>query len=425
MLNVVYLSQIIGRPVIDADGKRIGIVTDLSLATRGDYFPEIDSIVFKWKGVTKKICWAAVNRFSDAVYLAKPENKTCLATSTKKDMLLSKLLLDKQLVDTNGLKVVRVNDIALAEVNNRFSVISFDVGIKGLLRRLGLRRISEYLHLADKLIPWSYVAPVQSEIQHIHLQKPRQDVGNMRPAEIATVLEELSHSERQHILTQLDAETAAEALGKATPELQKSVFENLDKTKAARLLNSITPNKAADMLAVISDQKRGEILAEMDAGAAKVAREIMEFKSNTAGSIMSTNVFSIPEDLTVAQTIERIRENDEINALYSLYVVDAKDRLVGVLPVMDLIRAKPTDKVVNVMIKRPKIIRVFTSTTIEEVAELIARYDLLAVPVVDSRHRLRGRVKADDVIDFIIPPAWRKRLPRISAKQNSLPNNQQ
>ncbi|MGB9576908.1 MAG: magnesium transporter MgtE N-terminal domain-containing protein [Candidatus Micrarchaeia archaeon] len=415
MFNIVYLSQLLGKRVVDATGKKIGRLADLTLAPVGDYFPEIDCLVVKGRGRQRKIKWQEVHRFTDAIYLSKTADEASLQPLKKKDALLAKLLLDKQIVDTNGLKVVRVNDVALAEVNNKFSVISFDVGFKGLLRRMGLRRVGEYLGLADALIPWSYVAPLQPQIQLIKLKKPRQDVSNLRPAEIASVLEELGHSERQQILAQLDNATAAEALRKATPELQKSVFEALEAEKAARLLGSLSPNQSADMLAVVSPEKREEILSKMEERAAKITREIMGFKSNTAGSIMTTEFISVQDNATCGEALNKIRENPELPP-YSIYVVDSRNRLVGVAPIIDLIRAKPSEPIANVMLKRPKIIRVHVNTPISQAAELIAKYDLLAVPVVDSKYRLRGRVKADDIIDVIIPPAWRKRLPRISTK---------
>jgi CBS domain-containing protein len=418
---MLYLSQAIGRPVRDRDGEPIGTVDDLIVAV-GPPYPPVTGLVVKTGRRKIFVPWSSVASFDGSgARLATRTIDIGKFRQRPNEILLRADLMDKQIVDIDGRKVVRVNDLRLDEIEGRLHLVAVDVGTAGLLRRLGIegayRIIARNLGLPipERYIDWQDVDPVESSIASIKLRVPHAGLRHLHPADLATIIDQLAPKDRAGVMAALDDEAAAEALEEMAPETQVEVIEDLAPERAADILEEMSPDDAADLVADLSDQARAEILALMERDEAEEVRELLGYPEDTAGGIMTTEFVAVPDHLTAAQTIDRLRELEpDAETIYYVYVTDDEGRLVGVLSLRDLIVAKPDTPIRQVMIRDPVAVRVLDHE--DEVAAVVARYNLLAVPVVDDEGHLVGIVTVDDAIDTILPTAWKKRLPKLFAR---------
>ncbi|HEY3218109.1 MAG TPA: CBS domain-containing protein, partial [Candidatus Limnocylindria bacterium] len=330
-------------------------------------------------------------------------------------------LMDKQVVDTHGAKVVRVNDLQLSEVDGQLRLVGADVGLRGLLRRVGAEGLAERLFgmagrkLPRGIIPWHLVEPLNTPEAKVRVTVPRTKLALLHPADIADIVEEMAADERREVFEQLDIETAAEALSEVEPDMQASIVSDLDEERAADILDEMAPDEAADLLQDLPVERREELVDLMEKDEKKDVEELLTYDEDAAGGIMTTQFFALPADLTAQQAIERLRELQPDKELtYYLYVVDGEGRLDGVIGLRDLVVAKPDAKLSEVM--DPHVLKVEASTPKEEVAALIAKYDLLALPVVDARRTLLGTITVDDVVEIMLPRGWKKRSLRSIAR---------
>ena len=414
----LYLSQVIGRPVRDRQGEPIGKVADLIVAI-GDRYPPVTGLVVSTGRRKIFVPWSDVATFD--------ETGARLSTATidigkfrqrPNELLLYQDLQDKKIVDIDGRRVVRVNDLRLDEIDGKLHLVAVDVGAAGLLRRLGIegpwRTIARNLHLnvPERYIDWDDVDPLETSIASIRLRVPHQRLRELHPADLASIIDQLTPRDRAGVLASLDDEAVADAMEEMEPETQVDVLEDLEPARAADILEEMSPDDAADLIADLSEESKAEILPLMERDEADEVRELLGYPEDTAGGIMTTAYVAIPEDLTAAQTIERLRELEpDAETIYYVYVVDAQGRLVGVLSLRDLIVAKPDTLVREFMHKEPVAVSALTPQ--DEVAQVVARYNLLAVPVVDDKGVLLGIVTVDDAIDTVLPTAWKRRLPRV------------
>ena len=418
---MLYLSQAIGRPVRDREGGAIGQVADLLVAV-GDRYPPVTGLVVQTERRRIFLPWSSVDSMD--------ETGARLRTTTidigefrqrPNEILLRADLMDKQIVDIDGRKVVRVNDLRLDEVAGALHLVAVDVGGAGLLRRLGMegpfRTVARNLRLPvpERYIDWEDVDPVETSIASIKLRVPHGGLAELHPADLATILDQLAPRDRAGVLASLDDEAVADAIEEMEPDTQVEVLEDLEPERAADILEEMSPDDAADLVADLSDEARDEILALMEREEAAEVRELLGYPEDTAGGIMTTEFVSVPATLSAAQTIDRLRELEpDAETIYYVYVTDDDGRLVGVLSLRDLIVAKPDVSISEVMIKEPVAVGVLADQ--DEVAQVVAHYNLLAVPVVDNEGRLAGIVTVDDAIDTVLPTAWKRRLPRLFAR---------
>jgi Mg/Co/Ni transporter MgtE/sporulation protein YlmC with PRC-barrel domain len=337
------------------------------------------------------------------------------------ELLLHADLQDKQIVDIDGRKVVRVNDLRLDEIDGRLHLVAVDVGATGLLRRLGVesgfRVLARNLHLPvpERYIDWEDVDPLESSIASIRLRVPHEGLRQLHPADLASIIDELAPRDRAGILASLDDEAAADAIEEMEPDTQVEVMEDLTPERAADILEEMSPDDAADLIADLSEVARAEILPLMEQEEAEEVRGLLGYPEESAGGIMTTEFISVPASLSAAQTIERLRELEpDAETVYYIYVVDDEGRLVGVLSLRDLIVARPDATIPDFMHPEPVAVDVLAGQ--EEVAQVVARYNLLAVPVVADEGRLVGIVTVDDALDTVLPTAWKRRLPKLFSR---------
>jgi magnesium transporter len=423
---VPYLSEIQHRRVIEPNGNEVGKLADIAVMPQGQ-FPAAQWAILATPSGEKVVRWGDLAQEIGHLRLRNRLETIPDAQLPPGALRLARDLLDKQIVDTHGAKVVRVNDLQLSDVDGQLRLVGADVGLRGLLRRVGAEGVAErVLGLAGRrlprgIIPWHLVEPLEpandtpAKTAAVRLTIPHAKLALLHPADIADIVEEMTADERVAVFEQLDLETAAEALQEVEPEMQAAIVSDLPEERAADILEEMDPDEAADLLQDLPEERREELVELMETEEAKDVAELLTYPEDSAGGIMTSDLYALPAELTAAQAIDdlRVRKPDP-ELTYYLYVVDDEGRLEGVLSLRDLVVAAPETKVKAIM--DPHVLRVDAETPKEEVAALIAKYDLLALPVVDARKKLIGTVTIDDVVELMLPRGWKKRSLRSIAR---------
>nr|BBH93802.1 hypothetical protein KTA_20010 [Thermogemmatispora argillosa] len=433
---MIYLSTLLRQSVHDSEGRRLGILFDLYVSPR-ETFPCVTALVVRppLNTNTLVVPWSQVHSIEETpITLKVRQDEITPYTPQPDELLLKRDILDKQIVDTQGVRVVKVNDLKLAQIKGTARLIGVDIGASGLLRRLGLLAPIELLsrvlplRLEDRTITWNYVEPIQvvpagtSEqlapalagagvgssaavasggvVPQVQLSVSRTKLADLHPADIADILEQLDAQEAGAMLERLDTETAADTLSEVELPLQAEIISGLDSEHAARLLSALAPDDVADVLAEMPREEAERLLNLLPAEAARQVRDLLHYGKQTAGGLMTTRVLGLPQHWTVEETLAYLRRHaDHLETIYYLYVVDEAQHLVGVVSLRSLVTADPQTRLQDLL--NPDVIHVHTDTDQEEVARLISHYDLLALPVLDEEGRLVGLITVDDVIDVI------------------------
>ncbi len=418
---MIYLSELMERPVADSEGEVIGRLEDIVAVHHSKQVPPT-VVALVVKGSHNRI---VVVPYSDVVVLMAPAIALCKRVEEitayapgEHDLYVVRDVLDKQIIDVNGVRVVRVNDVQLTRANGHLYVSCVDVGGVGLLRRLGIARVAEKVAarmgrtLPSGVIGWEDVELLPGN-QPMRLRIPREKLAQLHPADIAEIISDLGRAESGAFLRALDVETAADTLEEVEPEFQVSLLGTLDKEHAADVLEAMSPDEAADLLSELPDKDSRELLDLMEDDEAEDVRKLLAYPEDSAGGIMTTEYVAILPDLSAEQATAAIRESvarEEAETFFYVYVTQDDGRLAGVFSLQDLILARPTTPVAEFMHDRVVTVKLLDSQ--DDVAHIIAKYNLLAVPVVDDANILHGIVTADDALDRIIPTAWKKRLPK-------------
>jgi magnesium transporter len=414
---MIFLSDFLRAEIVDNQQRRIGRVGDL-VAHISEPYPIVHHVVLRGRE-GKVIPWSEVRTF-EAKELALKSSREDLPISEAADgdVWLARDVLDKQIVDTDGRRVVRVNDLQLSPMRGNLLVVGVDVGGRGLLRRLGAEDLGKTVvrltrrDWRQKVIPWDVVDPIHSDLDSVKLRIAHQKVAKMHPADIAEIVDRLSPRQREAIFASLDDELAADVVEEMSAEDQVDVIEALDDERAADILEEMDPDEAADLLADLPEERAEILLDKMDEEDAEDVEELLAYEEDTAGGLMTTEYVAITSDLTAGEAIERLRELEpEAEQVYYVYVVDGRENLLGVLSLRDLIVAKPATPITDIMITN--VVSVPLNASHGEVAEVIRKYNLLAVPVVDVDDHLEGIVTVDDVMDSVLSRASKRRLPRL------------
>ena len=417
-MPVLSFTQLRHRPLLDPQGTRVGRLEDLVVLALGAR-PQVTKISLRRPDKEEWILpWDAVVALPAdpraPIRLRSGAADLTPVTLRPDEMRLGKNVLDKKVVDTARMKVVRVNDIELEEQEGRLQVTGIEGGLRGLLRHLKSEGLAERLaglfgvDLPREVVPWDVVDPLETELTRAKRQAVYTKLAKLHPADIADILEELNPSERAAVLASLDEETAAEAITEAEPEVQASVVQMMEPEKAADILEEMEPDEAADVLSDLPEAKAEELLETMQPEEAHDVEELLEHEEDTAGGLMTTEHVAVTATLTVAEAIQRIRDEAmEAETVYYLYVTDPQEKLLGVLSLRELIQADPGQLLEQLM--RPEAISVRAETGLREVAEVLTKYNLLAVPVVSGEGEMLGIVTVDDVLNLILPMIWKKR----------------
>ncbi|MFZ0535079.1 MAG: CBS domain-containing protein [Anaerolineales bacterium] len=415
---MLYASEFIGRPVVDVDGTRLGKLRDL-LATRHGDIPHPQLVAIEVKQHTGSVfipMHEVAALISLAIPLKKKFSEITPYTPHPEDLHLVRDVLDKQIIDTDGMRVVRVNDLELTRVNGSIYVANVDISGVGLLRRLGLGSLADRLSARPRpselpsIISWDNIELLASD-QPMRLKVPTSKMSELHPADLAEILSDLTRQEGSKILETLDIETLADTLEEVEPDFQVSLIERMTDDRVVDVLEEMAPDEAADLLAELPHDRKHELLELMEDDEAEDVRKLLTYPEDTAGGIMNTEYFIVPAYFNAEQVMERLRETaPEAETIYYIYVADQDEHLLGVFSLRQLVLAKPDALVIDFMEKR--VVTVDLMDSQEDIAQVVSKYNLLAVPVVDGEKRIHGIVTADDALDKIIPTAWKKRLPR-------------
>ncbi|MBS3061968.1 MAG: CBS domain-containing protein [Candidatus Diapherotrites archaeon] len=410
MAHTTYFSEIYHKPILDDKGKHLEKLSDL-IFKDGEELAEITHMVLIVNGKKLKFKWDYVATIGPKIYLNAVKEKVHVSEVTDSDLLVNEILMDRQLVDINGLKVVRVNDVLLTKNKQKFFISAVGVGLRSLLRRLGLEKpvLLAIPNLKANLVPWQYVQSLSTASSHLELKFSRQKINDVHPADIADLMDELSHSERQILFNSLDEQTAAETLAEAQPEIQRSLVEHLHEAKMNSILRKLSPSEIVDLFGSASTASRVKLFAlmeQMDKQVFKKIARLLPFPDEWAGGLMKTEYFAIPVNFTVQQTRNYLKKQKDIEDFHHLYVVDEERKLVGQLLLKDLFLQKSKSKIRDIM--DSQVIYVHLKDPLKKVANTFSKYHLYALPVVDKNERLAGIITMNDVFEEVSPKHWRK-----------------
>jgi magnesium transporter len=418
---MLLFSQIVGRPVVDSKGTTLGRLKDL-IASGGSY-PVVKALVVEDLSHRRfAVAWEQVLDIQSHIDLSVTKRYLVLYETEPGDILLSEQVLDRQLTDVDGHKVGRVNDVQLGQANSHYRVLAIDPSTRGLLRRLGIDRAASLMGIRpeDHLIPWEKLQTVQEPVPCLQITVPKIFIPRLHPSDLAEIVDQLSVRESSSLIEAMDDETAADTLEEVSARRQAQILREIESEKAADILEEMGPNDAADVLADLPAKKAQELLALMEEEESQDVRELLAYPEDTAGGIMTTEYVSLTESLTVREAMKQLKEiAKEVEDVYYVYVINLleEEKLVGVISLRDLIIA-PSDQTLAQLVE-PSPITVSVKADQKTVARVIAKYNLLAVPVVNEQNQLQGIVTVDDAMDILLPAAWRRRMPRMFSRETS------
>ena len=407
---MLYLSQMLGKPVVDSSGEKIGTISDLAIST-GEVFPRITSLAFQGPGkVPFMISWRKyVDEFDDeGIKLSVDSPDIRFSYLQPDEVLLARDLMDRQIVDTQGLKVVRVNDLKLSKSGTQLRLLGAEVGIRGILRGLApwLERavvsVAKTFHkqIDERIIAWNYMDLLDRDLSEVQLSVTHKRLDELHPADVADILEQLDPQQRANVFKHLDESQATEAISEMEDEYQADFIEDLDDAKAANVLANMDPGGAVGIVPALSYEKAEALLRLMGVEDAAEIRRLLGYKDGTAGGMMTTQFVAVPETFTVRETIEVLRElPEEHPTVHYVYVLDEYDKLVGVLSLRTLVLTDDSKVMHDIMYT--DLITASPDETEDDVAADVFKYDLPAMPVVDERGKLLGIVTTDDAWDAI------------------------
>jgi magnesium transporter len=422
----LYLSELTGKLVTDTDGENIGILVDLVASLQPNISrPVIAAIVVKRKGKELIIPSSDVMVLSAPVIPIKERIQDIKPYQpAEDDLFLVQDVLDKQIIDINGVRVVRVNDLELARipdpvnVNGKhvdYVVSNVDISSVGILRRIGLTKVAKRFtsqfrdNPSRNVISWNEIELLHHG-QFVRLKVPGEKIAELHPADLAEIISEMNRLQSDKFLESFDVKKLADTLEEVEPDFQASLVESMSDEKVADVLEEMSPDEAADLLAELPKERSEDLLELMEDEKAEDVSKLLAYPEDSAGGIMTTEFVVIQPDLTAEHAISilRVIAHDVETILY-VYVVDIDDHLIGVFSLQDLLLAKSETQVKDFMNER--VISVELLDERDHVAQIISKYNLLTVPVVDDQQHLLGIVTWDDALDEYIPPALKKRLP--------------
>lgn len=409
---MIYLSQLMGNPVYAADGEKIGTVSDLGIAT-GEVFPRVTSLAFKGPGRTPfMISWRKyVDTYDEKeIHLKVPAVEIRFSYLQPDEVLIARDILNKQIVDTRGMRVVRVNDLKLSDTSStQLRLLGAEVGARGILRSLSpalehvaLKVARTFGHpIPERIIAWSYMDLVERDLSNVKLSVSHKTLDDMHPADIADIIERLDPRLRGQVFAQLDDEQRAGAMAEFDDDaMAAELMGGMNEREASRMLSEMDPDDAAELVSELDYDKAEKLLRLMGVQEQRAIRQLLGYREDTAGRIMTSEFAALPEGKTVADAVELLRGLDEdFESVRYVYLSDEDNKLSGVVTLNSLIVAEPQTPLADICTR--EVITASPEDDQEDVAEDIAKYNLLAMPVVADDGHLLGIVTVDDALDVL------------------------
>jgi CBS domain-containing protein len=408
-MSQLALTELLGLPVYDPSG-RCGRVRELAMVPQENP-SHVAMLIVRTKTGDRLLPLTSVSSINGGVLASSAASSWQPSDGAEGLFLLARDLLDQQIIDVHGRKVVRVNDVDLnqeaVQPHPVLKIGAVDVGARGAIRRLlkGLVPAGA-LHavlrqIPPRAIPWEFVDLIETDpARRVKLKISHERLAKLHPADIADIVEDLAPDEREAVFETLDEEVAAEALEEVHPKVQKSIVESLDSDRAADIVEEMDPDAAADLLADLPEERTEEILQEMQPAERQEVAELLEFKEDTAAGRMNTQYIALPVASSAREAIEALRQFEGgIESVSTIYLVDSHGTLAGAVTLAKLALAAPDVPLLS-LTKEP-LIFCHADTREDQVAELFDKYNLLTLPVVDAHQQLTGVITSDDVISML------------------------
>lgn len=420
-----FLSKVLYHKVFDEKDSYVGKLWDVYVNTEQGY-PK--AVAYKIKANGKMHCFSVEQiEFSQVrddkeidqggkakITISKPQE----IEPPKNTYLLSKYLLDKQIVDINGKKLIRVDDLKMAEIGGELRTIAVDTGGMALARRLGIDGFVSAIMKAmnkkptDSLILWDNVEALGLINESLKLSVTYKKLSKLHPADLADILEDMDSNHRNKVFESLDENLAADTLEEFEPEFQADVLESLSQEKRSEVLDNVPNDEIADMLDEVDEEIAEKILSNLEKDDADEVRTLMGYEEKSVGSIMNKDYIAFYENLSAQGTIERLRElKPDAEVAYYIYITDETERLQGIVSLRNLVVAEPNSKLKEIM--DINVLKVRDKDNIDEAIELAVKYDLLSLPVIDDNYKLCGIVIMADIIDEVFVPKWKRKLRKV------------
>ena len=407
---LIHLSLLLGSRILDAAGHSLGYLREVAV-TPGIRASLVTELIWGKKDALHAVSPTGLEQAPNGELRLRGDARPRPFSMSEPLLLLDRDLLDQQIIDVHGRKVVRVNDVSLLwlphDCGGEMRAIEVEVGTLGAMRRLlkgvATKRTIERItrKIPSRAIPWDFVDLIEVDpARRVRLKISHERLAKFHPSDLADILEDLAPVQREAIFNQLDEEVAAEALEEVEPKLQKQLLESMDSERAADIMEEMDPSAAADLLGELRKEQSEAILEEMEPEEREEVKELLEFSEHSAAGRMTTNYVSVPSDATVAQAVEALRNfDDDPETVSEIYLLTDSGRLQGVVPLARLLLALPDTKVAA--LSESHFVSCPADMRDREVAELFDRYNLRALPVVEEHNQLVGVVNVDQVIAFM------------------------
>ena len=421
---MIYLSKLLNQKVWDVFGRVIGRLDDVLVNNTEQTMPPIIAILVKNTSSGDELIDAnSVATLWPSITLNRRGEEPLIYHPTGHELYLKQRVLDQQIVDTEGKRLVRVNDLQLARKDHSFYLTGVDVGGLGLVRRLGMDNLvkstAKLFHkkTINNVIPWEDVASIEHD-DPLRLKVSRDRLVQMEPADIAAILDDLDHHTSKAFLEGFTDEQLADTLEESSVEIQQVVLSHLEPERAADILEEMQPDEAADILADMESVKSEELLNLMEDDDEEDMRTLLRYQEDSSGGIMTTEFAWVPGDFTVEEALHHLRTNEDVledEFMFYVYILDENKHLKGVLTLRDLVTSPLDAPLSNWFNDHTFTVSPYESQ--DEAAYLVAKYNLMAVPVIDpDTNEMIGIVTVDDALDTVLPTAWKKKLPRFAGK---------
>ena len=409
-MSTVALTELLGQPVFDPAGGQCGRVRELALAPQEDR-ARVAVLIVRTKTGDRVLPFSAVDSIDGGLRIASASSTWPIANGSEGLFFLARDLLDQQIIDVHGRKVVRVNDVELQrDPGSKHPVLrvgSVDVGARGAIRRLlkGVVPVNTLRALLrqipERAIPWDFVDLIETDpARRVKLKISHERLARLHPADIADIVEDLAPDEREAVFETLDEEVAAEALEEVHPKVQKAIVESLDSDRAADIVEEMDPDAAADLLADLPEETSADILQEMAPQERQEMQELLEHRENTAAGRMNPDYMALPLDARAVDAVEALRKFEGgIETASTIYLIDSKGTLAGAVPLAKLVLASPETALLS--LTQEPLISCRENAKEMEFAELFDKYNLITLPVVDEHKKLTGVITSDDVISLL------------------------
>jgi CBS domain-containing protein/sporulation protein YlmC with PRC-barrel domain len=415
--NFLFFADILRfKPVDGISGKKIGVIDDI-FAIFEQTYPRISGLMLRMNGRQSiKIPWKNVQKIDEnartlAIDMSARPDEPNGHDVPKNETLLKKTFFDKQIVNMLGSKVVRVNDLHLLREDTNLWLVHIDVGIKGLLRRLGWLNFFtvffEWLisyDLKDKFISWKYAQAIPTPgIPSLpYLQIPSTKLSELHPADLAEILADLGNDERITFFRTLDNSTAARTLQEMPLNIQIQLVESINPKRIADIINEMQMDEVVDMLAKLSHGKVQELYSYLPAETVGEIKDLLKHSWHGAGSLMNTEFIAVKKDLTAGEVVKKIRDEfSKVESIYYIYILDDDETVIGLTNLRELLMADPATPLSELM--QENIVKVDVEENIKNVARVFFKYNFTAVPVVDESNHMLGIISMKDALEAVFP----------------------